>query len=112
MGIYTAPNMSFLDTYMNAAKEADSKRQANSKMMLEGIGNLAKGGVDAYKWQQRKNDIDKMNKLQEEYDQLIAERNSILNDDGGAFGRSHLNAILSGLDYGLMPHTMKDGGVI
>lgn len=103
--IYTAPSMSFIDTYMNAAKELDRKREAANKQMFEGIGNLAKAGTNAYLWQQRKNDLDKMDALNDEETKLRAELDMLWGDeDYGVGSRSNFDAIMNGLDYNLMPH--------
>lgn len=74
MPIYTAPNMSFLDSYVNAAKYRDERTDKRNQQMLEGVTNLVKGGAEAYKWQERKNILSKKDELlkllQEKKDEL------------------------------------------
>ena len=111
--IYTPPTMSFLDTYMNAAKEMDRKREESNKRMQEGMGNIVKGGAQAYMWQQRKNALDQMDLLNDEESKLLSEREMLWGDvDGGVGSRANFDAILNGLDYNLMPHTPKNGGLL
>lgn len=75
--IYTAPSMSFLDTYMNAAKDHAARGEKRTASYLEGMTNLVKGGTDAYKWQQRKDILDRRKALEEERKQLLAEKEGL-----------------------------------
>lgn len=91
MAVYTAPTMSFIDTYINSAKDADSRTDAKKSQWLDGILNGVKGGVDAYKWQQRKNIVSKAEELDrrekeilEELDRLKSERNADAQSNMGA----------------------------
>ncbi len=103
--IYTAPTLSFIETYMNAAKDMDRKREEDKKRMFEGLGNIAKGGTQAFMWQQRKNDLDRMSALNDEENQLRAELDMLWgSDDVGVGSSANFDAIIGGLDYNLMPH--------
>ncbi len=74
MPVYTAPNMSFLDSYVNAAKYRDERTDKKNQQLMEGVTNLVKGGAEAYKWQERKDILSKkdelMKQLQEKKDEL------------------------------------------
>ena len=108
-GIYTAPSMSFIETYMNAAKEMDRKREANNKAMNEGIGNIVKGGANAFMWQQRKNALNKMDALNDEESKLWSELEMLTGDQTQTGSAANFNAIMNGLDFNLMDSTMKRG---
>lgn len=112
MGIYTAPTMSFIDTYTNAAKYRDARTADANKQMMEGIGNLVKSGSDMYKFQQRKNALSKMDELKKREAELMAQielitEQSATQDYAGS--KSNMDAILSGLDWNQLPHTFKMG---
>lgn len=108
MSIYTAPSTSFIDTFMNAAKYRDQRTADENKQMMEGIGNLAKGGVDAYKWQQRKNILDNKDAIQKRIDELLAERERLASGQDYAGSSRNFDAIMNGLDWNLMPHQYSD----
>ena len=78
MSVYTAPSMSFIDTYLNAANHMDDRRAASNKALLEGTTNLVKGGAEAYKWQQRKNIVDEQEQLMQQLNALKAERDMLM----------------------------------
>lgn len=73
MPVYTAPNMSFLGSFVNAAKYRDARTADSNRRMMEGVGNLVKGGADAYKWQQRKDILDKAGQLEAREKEIMAE---------------------------------------
>lgn len=80
MSVYTAPSMSFIDTYLNAANHMDDRRDASNKALLEGTANLVKGGAEAYKWQQRKNIVDEAAELDAKEKELVAEIERLKNE--------------------------------
>lgn len=73
MAIYTKPNMSFIDTYTNAAKYRDQRTADANKLMMQGVENLVKGGAEAYKWQERKDLKDKLSKLDAREKEILDE---------------------------------------
>lgn len=101
--------MSFIETYMNAAKEMDRKREANNKQMMEGIGNIAKGATNAYMWQQRKNALKGLDALNDEETKLWSELEMLTGDQGEVGSTANFNAIMNGLDFNLMDTNMKQG---
>lgn len=101
--VYTAPSFSFIDVFTNGARALDEKRRAQQQQFMEGLGNLAKGGADAYKWQKRKDDLERMRKLEEEEAELKRQLQML---QGGADVRGssgNFDAIVNGLDWNLMP---------
>ncbi len=81
--VYTAPNFSFIDAFTSGAKYIDDKRKAQQDQFMQGLGMLGKGAGDAWKWQQRKEAADELErmkqelaKLQEERDQLVSQKSS------------------------------------
>lgn len=111
MGIYTAPSMSFVDTYINAAKQRDANREAEHKKLVEGITNLATAGANAYKWQKRKDILDKMGNLDDEESRLRSELAMLTGERDGVGSRRNFDAIINGLDYNQLPKVYKDGGL-
>lgn len=105
--IYTAPSMSFIDTYINGAKELDRKRDESNKRMLEGMGNIVKGGVDAYKWQQRKDILDKAAQLDDEEKQIMAELNK-LKSERDSDAKSNMSAIMAKSNWAGVPFPYKE----
>lgn len=112
MGIYTAPSMSFVDTYVNAAKQRDANRESENKKLMEGLANMATGGVNAYKWQKRKDLLDKMGNLEDEESRLRSELAMLTGEQDGTGSRRNFDAIINGLDFNLLPKVYKDGGII
>lgn len=81
--VYTAPNFSFIDAFTNGDKYIDDKRKKTHDEFMTGLANLGKGAGDAWKWQQRKEAADELErmkqelaKLQEERDQLVGQKSS------------------------------------
>ena len=109
MSVYTAPSLSFIDTYMNAAAEMDRKRKENNKKMEEGIGNIVKGGANAYMWQQRKNALNGLDALNDEESKLWSELEMLTGDQTEVGSTANFNAIMNGLDFNLMDPKMKQG---
>lgn len=101
--------MSFVDTYINAAKDLDSRREREHQRMMEGFGNVAKGGANAYMWQQRKNALSKMDELNDEESKLWSELQMLTGDQTQPGSTANFNAIMNGLDFNLMPSDMKQG---
>lgn len=73
MAIYTAPTMSFINTYMDAARYRDENTRNAKKEYIEGMGNLVKGGGEAYKWQKRKDILDKAGELDAREKEILEE---------------------------------------
>ena len=71
--IYTAPSTSFIDSYVNAAKYLDQRGDERTKQIFQGADNLVKGGMDAYKWQVRKNIADEAEELDAKEKELVDE---------------------------------------
>ena len=111
--IYSAPQMSFIETYMNAAKDLDRRREEEAKKMNEGIGNIIKGGANAYMWQQRKNALGRMDALNDEEARLWSELEMLTGDQTQAGSTANFNAIMSGLDFNLLdtPTKQSMGGL-
>ena len=96
MPIYTAPSMNFIDTFVNAANKRDERAKARTADYMEGMKGLVQGGVDAYKWQQRKHILDKKEDLLRELEELKAERESLMNAGPGK--SMNLDMIMNGLN--------------
>ena len=89
--IYTAPGMGFIDSYVNAAKYLDQRGDERTKQIFQGAENLTRGGMEAYKWQVRKNLADEAEELanrekeiQAELDRLRSEQGSQMSDNMAA----------------------------
>lgn len=107
MPIYTAPSMSFIDTYINAAKDRTDRMDNHRKEWFEGIGNLAKGGVDAYKWQQRKDILDKADALDKREKEILTElarlKGERINDPKDNIGAIMQNTNWRGIPFPYKP---------
>lgn len=105
--------MSFVETYMNAAKDRDQRRENEAKKMKEGIGDIIKGGANAYMWQQRKNALNGWNALNDEEAKLWSELEMLTGDQTQAGSTANFNAIMNGLDFNLMdtPTKQSMGGL-
>jgi len=111
MAIYTAPTMSFINTYMDAARYRDENTRNAKKEYIEGMGNLVKGGGEAYKWQKRKDILDRQSQLDEEEKRIREELELLRSGKDFAGSRRNFDAIMAGLDWNMMPKTYKqDGG--
>lgn len=99
--------MSFIDSYVNAAKYRDEKTRNAKKEYIEGMGDLVKGGAEAYKFTKRKEALDKMAALDDEEKRLMAELRQLQGDSDYVGSRSNMDAILNGLDWNLMPKMYK-----
>lgn len=75
--VYSQPDMSFIDSYTNAARYMDEKREKSNKDLIEGTGMLVKGGADAYKWKQRKNIVDKLGNMDSREAEILEELNKL-----------------------------------
>lgn len=110
MGIYSAHPLSFIDSYRQAATYRDQVRENEQKKMYEGIGNLAKAGADAYKFQQRKDILDKRKQLDDEEAALTAELSKLLSSDEDYAGsKRNFDMIMGGMDWNLAPKMTKGG---
>lgn len=110
MAIYTAHPLSFIDSYRQAATYRDQVRENEHKKMMEGIGNLAKAGADAYKFSQRQSILDKRKQLDEEERALSEELSRLLgSNEDYAGSRRNLDMILGGMDWNLAPKMTKGG---
>lgn len=76
--IYTAPGTGFIDSYVNAAKYLDQRGDERTKQIFQGAENLTKGGMEAYKWQVRKNIADEQEQLMQQLNALKAERDMLM----------------------------------
>ena len=99
--------MSFVDTYINAAKSLDERRENEHKKMMEGLGNIVKGGAGAYMWQQRKNALNKMDALNDEESKLWSELEMLTGDQTETGSRANFNSLLNGLDFNLLDMEQK-----
>lgn len=104
MSIYTAPTLSFIDTFANAARYRDARTDAANKQLMDGMGDIVKGSVDAYKWQQRKNILDNKDAIQKRIDELLAERERLASGQDYAGSSRNFDSIMNGLDWNLLPH--------
>lgn len=109
MSIYTAPSNSFIDTFMNAAKYRDQRTADENRQMMEGVGNIVKGGTNAYLWQKRKNALDGLDSLEAEKAKLLSELDMLTGDQNRVGSTANFNAIMNGLDFNLMDSGMKRG---
>lgn len=111
MGIYSAPSMSFIDTYMNAAKNRDARVAEQNRQLQEGMDNLVKAGANAYLFNKREDMLNKMLNLDDEEARLRNELNMLTGATAGIGSRSNFDAIMNGMDYNLMPRVYKGGGL-
>lgn len=109
MAIYTAPNNSFIDRFMEAARYRDSRTDQSKKDWIEGTAKMVGAGVDATKWQFRKNALDEYKTLQDRLEKLKAERDGLMKLRNerkfpvGTDGRSrNFDLLMMGLDENLM----------
>ena len=102
MGVYTAPSVSFIDTYINTAKDRDSRTDARKSQWFDGILSGVKGGVDAYKWQQRKNILDKAGELDRREKEIIEELDK-LKGERDREAQSNMSAIMSETNWKGVP---------
>ena len=102
-GIYTAPSMSFIDSYVNAARHRDQRSDEDARKFMEGFGNLARGGVEAYKWQVRKNIADEAEQLARREEEIMAELER-LRSEGSAAASSNMEAITRSTGWKGVPY--------
>lgn len=107
MGVYTAPSVSFIDTYINTAKDRDSRTDARKSQWFDGILSGVKGGVDAYKWQQRKNILDRAGELDRREKEILAElarlKGERINDPKDNIGAIMQNTNWRGIPFPYKP---------
>ncbi len=103
MPIYTAPNMNFIDSYVNAAKYRDERRDKSNQQMMEGVVNLVKGGADAYKWQERKNILNKADELDKREKEILAEIEK-LKAERDTEAKDNMSAIMAGTGWKGTPY--------
>lgn len=84
MAIYSSPNLSFIDAFVNAASARDAKTQALNEARMQGVKDLLGAGVEASKHYLRgkikPNDVDEIGRYQFEIEGdpsvLIANENA------------------------------------
>ena len=107
MGIYTAPSMTFIDSITRGFQDMDAKRAQKKQAVDDAVKNATTAGVDAYKFQQRKDTLDRRKKLEQEEAELMEQLRLLQGDRDFAGSRGNFDAIIGGLDYNLMPHTFR-----
>ena len=96
MAVYTAPSTSFIDTFIDGAQKLDDRTQKRYDSFMGGMSNAVKGGMDAWKWQQRKNAADELEQMQAELAQLQAQRDQLAGVSGSS--TPNLDAFLGGIN--------------
>lgn len=107
--IYTAPSMSFVDNFINAAKYRDQRTDASNQRMMQGMEGLVRGAGEAYKWQKRKNILDEADDLDAREKEILAEI-ARLKNERNAEASDNMSAIMQssgwkGVPY---PYEQKD----
>lgn len=110
MAIYTAPNNSYIDRFMEAARYRDSRTDQSKRDWIEGMEKMVGAAVDATKWQMRKNALDeqetlkrKLEALKTERDELVKRRNPRkFQVETGEPRTRNFDLFLAGLDGNLM----------
>lgn len=95
--------MNFIDSYVNAAKYRDERRDKSNQQMMEGILNLVKGGADAYKWQERKNILNKADELDKREKEILAELEK-LKAERDTEAKDNMSAIMAGTGWKGTPY--------
>ena len=107
MAVYNAPSFSFIDAFSQAAKYSDDKTDARKKDWMEGFGAGIKGGVDAYKWQQRKNVLSKADALDKREKEILTEiarlKGEQINDPKDNIGAIMQNTNWRGIPFPYKP---------
>jgi uncharacterized small protein (DUF1192 family) len=116
MSVYNAPSFSFIDAFSQAAKYSDDKTDARKKDWMEGFGAGIKGGVDAYKWQQRKNVLEdnknKMKELDAREAAILAEIEQLKTGRDYKGSKRNFDAIMAGIDWNqLNKYPTENGGL-
>ena len=99
--------MTFIDSITRGFQDMDSKRAQKKQAVDDAVKNATAAGVDAYKFQQRKNTLDRKRKLEEEEAELMQQLKLLQGEQDFAGSRGNFDAIIGGLDYNLMPHTYR-----
>lgn len=79
MAIYSAPNLSFIDTFVNAANIRDAKTQTLNDARLQGIKDLLNAGGEVYKNQLRKQAGDNEDAIAKYQWQIEKDPNTLIN---------------------------------
>lgn len=106
--IYTAPGTGFIDSYVNAAKYLDQRGDERTKQIFQGAENLTKGGMEAYKWQVRKNIADEAEKLANKEKELQAELDRLRGEKGAQMSDT-MSAIMNDTGWKGMPFPYSPG---
>lgn len=96
--VYTAPNFSFIDAFTNGAKYIDDKRKAQQDQFMQGLGMLGKGAGEAWKWQQRKEAADELERMQKELAQLQAQRDQLMGGSITGSDTPNLDTFMGGIN--------------
>ena len=96
--VYTAPNFSFIDAFTNNAKALDEQTRKRYDDFMTGASNAVKGGMDAWKWQQRKNAADKLENMQKELAALQAQRDQLLGGSTTGSATPNLDTYMGGIN--------------
>lgn len=106
MAVYTAPTMSFIDTYINAARDNTTRADQRRKDWFEGLTNLGKAGVDSYKFQKRKEILDRAEKLDRREKEIMAELER-LKGERDSEAQGNIQAIMQNTDWRGIPDPYK-----
>lgn len=79
MAIYSVPNLSFIDTFINAANTRDAKTQALNDTRLQGIKELLNAGGEVYKNQLRMQAGDNEDAIAKYQWQIEKDPNTLIN---------------------------------
>lgn len=106
MAVYTAPTMSFIDTYINAARDNTTRADQRRKDWFEGLTNLGKAGVDSYKFQKRKEILDRADELDRREKEILAEIER-LKGERDSEAQGNIQAIMQNTDWRGIPYPYK-----
>lgn len=106
--IYTAPGTGFIDSYVNAAKYLDQRGDERTRQIFQGAENLVRGGMDAYKWQKRKDIVDEAEKLASREKELQDELDRLRNEKGAQMSGT-MSAIMDSTGWKGMPFPYSPG---
>jgi hypothetical protein len=96
--VYTAPNFSFIDAFTNGAKYIDDQRKAQQDQFMQGLGMLGKGAGDAWKWQQRKEAADELERMKQELAKLQEERDQLVGGSVTGSATPNLDTFMGGIN--------------
>lgn len=96
--VYTAPNFSFIDAFTNGAKYIDDQRKKTHDEFMTGLANLGKGAGDAWKWQQRKEAADELERMKQELAKLQEERDQLVGSSTTGSDTPNLDTFMGGIN--------------